>query len=340
MRCGVGAGHRRLESKPRGAGGIQAGQEGARQAGPQCPLGSQPQAPARAPGDRGTGWVRHRVSVSRGPVPAWPRRSPARQHVQRSCCGSSHLVLGRGLRPAGRERKELGQEQPCCGRWQGARTGSPGSCCPLLPPAQWAAPRVPRSTRTAGPFSGAARLTQEAGDCCPRPPVQTGFHKARFITRRAGSPQVSLRLYSRVPTVTSSPWRPQSLPHRPLMWMPPAVAFCSSVLRAPGPTPVAPAPGRPCAHPVPSMLSSPGALAWLLPPDALRPRHPGARRQRGARGPELKRDGAGVEDQSPPHCGCRPRRDSQVGLGRAGAGRGSGGGAAPRKGPEERAEAP
>lgn len=133
MRCGVGAGHRRLESKPRGAGGIQAGQEGARRAGPQCPLGSQLQAPAGAPGDRGTGWVRHRVLVSRGPVPAWPRRSPARQHVQRSCCGSSHLVLGRGLRPAGREGKELGQEQPCCGRWQGARTGSPGSCCPDAP---------------------------------------------------------------------------------------------------------------------------------------------------------------------------------------------------------------
>ena len=168
-----------------------------------------------------------------------------------------------------------------------------------------------------------------------RPPVQTGFHKARFITRQAGSPRVSLRLRSQVPTVTSSPWRPQSLPQRPLMWTSPAVSFCSSVLRALGPTPMAPAPCRPCAHPVPSVLCSPGALAWLFPPGALLPQHPGARRRRGAWGPELKRDGPGKRVgrkqrsepltrwlQSQPRR--RPRTNSQAGPGRAGRAEGAG----------------
>lgn len=72
--------------------GRAGGQAGARQAGTNAPRRLQE---AHVPG-----WVRHRVLVSQGPVPAWPCRAPlssmSRAH------GVCHLALGLGLRPVGR----------------------------------------------------------------------------------------------------------------------------------------------------------------------------------------------------------------------------------------------
>lgn len=161
---------------------------------------------------------------------------------------------------------------------------------------------------------------QQAGS---RPPVRPVVARHASRLRRAGGlsavscPRVPPRPHSPAHCRRLSPGLARPLPHQPLggdlPW-----SFCS-ILGAPAP-PQAPN-SCSCAHPAPSTLPSPGALAWLFPPKALLSWPPRTHAARGlgtsARKRQMRTTRAEADGRPLPLGPC-PMRSQQAGPGRRG----------------------
>lgn len=224
MRCGVGG--RAVTFRKQTAGGWgRAGRPGGRRAG-TCPgagWGPRRQHP------KGSGRLRRgprkaRSVVSRRPGASPAGRSSARWCVQQPGRGSSHLALGLGLGPVGREERAQS-----LAAWLEGVAG----CAPQGPqvhsdlrPFLWSREARPGRRCEVTP-SKLAPVHLSRLDCAW--PVSWLLSGAAGVSR-ASPPELRSVYAPGAPWRPALPGRPPSLPHQPL----PRVCL-SSVLRAPGP---------------------------------------------------------------------------------------------------------